>query len=152
MDILCWQLGGASSETFVACTSLNDYFTFSPPLFKWCLSLKTFILFFPHEAPSFSLESSLRASKGLCLCYEGPCPSRANFSLLNNHYCFTSSSSSRFVLALFKFFDGVQARGKFGFFFLTCSGRHSSIQLTFQLDGLQTWYSSTFKMYLTHRI
>jgi hypothetical protein len=50
------------------------------------------------------------------------------------------------------FFDGVLAKSKFGFFLKTHLGQHSSIRLTFQLVDVQTWYSSTFKIYLTQKI
>jgi len=53
---------------------------------------------------------------GVCSCYEGICPFSTNFDLFKNHYCFVSFSSSRFVLAMFRFFDGIQAKGKLGFF------------------------------------
>jgi hypothetical protein len=36
--------------------------------------------------------------------------------MFKDHYCYVGFSSSRFILAMFRFFDGVLGRNKFGFF------------------------------------
>jgi hypothetical protein len=108
-------LEGASSGTFVVCTSPNDYFTLAP-FVQMVPFPRAFILSFPLGAPSFSSQFSFKVTMGVCLCYEGLCPFTTNFDLFKNHYYFASFSSSRFVLAMFRFFDGDQASGKLGFF------------------------------------
>jgi len=45
--------------------NLNNCFTFSPPLFKWCLFSKAPIHFLPLRALSFSWKSCFRANKGV---------------------------------------------------------------------------------------
>jgi hypothetical protein len=86
-------------------------------LFKCCFSLLGFILLFPPGASSSSLEFSPRANKGLCLCCEDPCPLNADFGLYKDHYYFANFSSSRFILAMFKFCNGVPTKNKLGFYF-----------------------------------
>ncbi len=116
--VLSWWLGRALSGTFFVCIGFNNnYFTFNHPLFKWCPSPRGVIFLFSFGAPSSLLESSIEASWGVCSCYESPCFLNANFDLFRNHYYFTSFSSSGFVLSLFRFFDGIPIRNRFGFFF-----------------------------------
>ncbi len=92
----------------------NGYFTFSPALFKWCLSFGGPILLFPFEAPLFLSKFSHKVSKEICSCCKGFCPLGPSFNLFKDHYFFTSFSSSRFML---KFFDAVLTKNKCGFFF-----------------------------------
>jgi hypothetical protein len=109
-------LGGVSNRTFVAGIGFNDYFISIPP-FKWCLSSKTFILLFPLGTTSSLSKFSPRVSKGVCSSYKGPCPLNANFGFSRDHYYFACFSSFKFVLAMFRFFDGIIVRSKFGFFY-----------------------------------
>jgi len=105
-------LGKTLDGAFVAHIGLNGYFTFGPPFFKWCLSFGGPILFFPFGAPLFLSKSSYRVSRGICSCYKGLCPLGPNSSLFKDHCFFMGFSSSRFIFAMFKFFDGVLARTK----------------------------------------
>jgi hypothetical protein len=84
-------------------------------MFRWCPSSKAFIPLFAIGSPSFL--SNPRVSRGVCSCCEGPCPPNVNFSLFKDHYYFACFSSFKFVLAMFRFFDGVLVIGIFGFFF-----------------------------------
>ncbi len=111
----CWQSGGASRKTFITHTSHSSYFTFSWPLFRWCLSIKAFIVFFPFGAPSSSSKFSPKVSREVCSCYERPCPLGTNFNIFKDRHCYASFSSSGFILAMFRFFDGVPTRNRFGF-------------------------------------
>jgi hypothetical protein len=117
MKVPFWWLGGALGGTFFVHINLSNYFTFNPPPFKWCPSPISVIFLFSLGAPSSLLESNIKASWGICLCYEGPCFLNANFDLFRNHYYFTSFSSSGFILTLFRFFDGVLTKNRLGFFF-----------------------------------
>ncbi len=105
------------TETFITYIGRNGYFTFNPCLFRWCLSLGAFIPVFPPRAPSFLSKFSLKVSMGVCLCYEGPCPPCTSFNFFRNHFCFTSFSSFRFILAMFKFFDGILTKSRQSFLF-----------------------------------
>jgi hypothetical protein len=46
----------------------------------------------------------------------GPCPPYPKLGLFGDHCFSTSFSSYGFFVAMFKFFDGVQAKNVFGFF------------------------------------
>jgi hypothetical protein len=117
MEVSFWQLEKTLNGTFIAHIGFNGYFTFSPPLFKWCPSFGGPILFFSLRAPLFSSKSNHRVSRGVCSCYKGLFPLGPSFSLFKDHCFFMGFSSSRFILAMFKFFDGILARNRFGFFF-----------------------------------
>jgi hypothetical protein len=56
-------------------------------------------------------------NKGVCSCYESPHPPRFNFNLFKDHYFFACFSSFIFILAMFKLFDGIISKRKFGFLF-----------------------------------
>lgn len=112
MEVFCWQLRRVLTKKNVTCIGHISYFTFSFCLFRWCPSLGAFILLFPPKAPSFSSKFNLRMSVGVCLCYEGPCPPCANFNLFRNHFYFASFSSFKFVLAMFRLFDGIIAKSR----------------------------------------
>jgi len=74
--------------------------------------------FFSHSGPHCFCQSlTIGVSRGICSCYEGFCSFGPNFNLFKDHCFFTSFSSSRFILAMFKFFDGILTKNKFGFFF-----------------------------------
>jgi len=126
MKVHFWCLGGASGRTFVGHTFIGIYFTFGPPLFKWCPSLVGFIPLFPFGPSSSLLEFSLKVSRELCSCCEGLHPLGANFGLFRDHYCFVGSSSPRFVLALMEFELEIVLD-----FLKTCSNWLSSIRFTF---------------------
>jgi hypothetical protein len=97
------QLGGTLNGTFVAHTSPNSYFTFGPPLLRWCLSLRSPIPIFSLKAPLFSLKFSLKVSKGVCSCCECLHPLGLSFNLFRNHHDFASSSSLPCLDSLIKF-------------------------------------------------
>jgi hypothetical protein len=44
-------------------------------------------------------------------------PPSANFSLFKGHYYFANFSPFRFVLVMFRFFNGVPAKSRLGFYF-----------------------------------
>jgi hypothetical protein len=105
-----WRLGSGYEGLFIMIKKifkLNILFSIPPP-FKWRLSFK---------GPKFSLKSSFKANKGVCLFCKGfqpPCP---NFGLFRNHCFFEDYSSFEFILTMFKFFDGMLAQSRFRFFF-----------------------------------
>jgi hypothetical protein len=45
------------------------------------------------------------------------CPPIAGFDLFKGHYYFTKVSSSQFVFSIFKFFNGILAKSRLGFYF-----------------------------------
>ncbi len=98
-----WQLGGALNGTCVAHTSLKSCFTFGPPFFRWCPSLRSPIPIFPLKALLFSLKFSLKVRKGVCSYCEGLHPLGPSFNLFKNHYDFASSSSFPCLDYLIKF-------------------------------------------------
>jgi hypothetical protein len=51
------------------------------------------------------------------LVMQGPLPLGASFDLSKNHYYFVGFSSSEFILAMFRFFDGIPTKNKFNFSF-----------------------------------
>jgi hypothetical protein len=55
------------------------------------------------------------ASPKLRLRHKGPCSFGPNFNFFQDHYFFVGFSSSRFILAMFRFFDGILSINKFGF-------------------------------------
>ncbi len=112
----------------------------------------------PLKAPSLSSHfgphhfCQILALRLVCLCCKGPHPLCFNLDLIKDHYFFILKFSYfRFIFAMHIFFDGVLAKSKFAFLFKTHLGHHSSIWSTFQLVGFQTWYLSTFKIYLTQK-
>lgn len=110
------RLGKALRSTFVVHTSPNNYSTFGPHLFRCALLL---------EAPSSSSHLGphrLRQSLTLWLIKEYDCVTKAftpcpNLGFFKDYCLFINSSSSKFILAIFKFFDGILTKRKFGFFF-----------------------------------
>jgi hypothetical protein len=79
-------------------------------------SLGGFIPLFPLGAPSYLLEFNPKVSWGVWSCCECPHPLGVNFGLFRDHYYFVSSSTFKFILALFRFFDGVQPKASLDFF------------------------------------
>jgi hypothetical protein len=125
MEVICWRLKGILTKTFVTCIGCGGYFTFSTSLFRWCPSLGAFIPLFPPWAPSFLSKFSLKVSMRICLCYKGPCPPCASFNLLKNHFYFVSFSSFKFVLTMFRFFDGILDKSRWIFTMFKSTFIHS---------------------------
>ncbi len=142
MKVSFQQLGKTLDGAFVVHIGLNGYFTFSPPLFKWCPSFGGPIFLFPFGAPLLLSKSSHRVSMGVCSCCEGFRSLDTNFNLFKDHCFFTGFSSSRFILAMLKFFDGVLIRNIFGFFFRHVQDDIHPFDLPFNLSafrhGIQT--------------
>jgi len=103
-----WWLREVSGGTFVAHTCLSKCFTFDPSYSNIAFLLK---------APLFLLEFNPNANKGVWSCCESFCSLGPNFGLFKDHYFFAWFSSSKFILVMLRFFNGVWAKKKFGFFF-----------------------------------